>query len=106
MTFDKRIKILRSKKDGVGSFAKTMWEPDKELWANWVKVDASEAVTSDSVQSTKSAIVTVRYGNYSSTIDETLRIRYKGIDYEIISVDNVDEQNRKIEMRVKATVNG
>lgn len=106
MTFDKRIKILRSKKDGVGSFAKTVWETDKELWANWVKVDTSETIMGDSVQATKSAIVTVRYGKYSSTMDETLRIRYKGIDYEIISADNVDEQNRKIEMKVKAAVNG
>lgn len=106
MTFDKRIEILRSKKDGVGSFAKTIWESDKKLWANWVNVHGTEVWVADSVQAVKPATVTVRYGKYSSTIDETLRIKYKGVEYEIVSVDNVEEENRLIEMKVKVAVNG
>ena len=106
MTFDKRITILREHKNGVGSFADTEWVPEKTLRANWVNVHGSEAWVADSLQAVKPATVTVRYGRFSSTIDETCRIFYKGACYDIVSINNVREENRLIEMKVKAAVNG
>ena len=106
MTFNKRIQIQREIKDGEGSFADTEWKTEKTVWANWVNVHGSEVWVAESVQAQKPATVTLRYGNYTKTIDETCRIVYNGVSYDIVSIDNIKEQNRVIELKVKAAVNG
>lgn len=106
MTFNKRVQIQREFKDGEGSFAGTEWKTEKTVLANWVNVHGSEVWAAESVQAQKPATVTLRYGKYTKTIDETCRIVYKGVSYDIVSIDNVKEQNRILEIKVKAAVNG
>ena len=106
MTFNKRIQIQREVKEGQGSFADTEWKTEKEVWAHWVNVHGSEVWVAESVQAQKPATVTLRYGQYTKTIDETCRIVYKDTPYDIVSIDNVKEQNRILEIKVKAVKNG
>lgn len=103
MTFNKRITFQRKEKSGTGSFANETWVNAFEAWASWVNVHGSEAWIAASVQSQRAATVTIRY---NPLVNERLRIVYKGIVYEIVSIDNIKEQNRVLELKVRACVNG
>ena len=103
MTFDKRIIIQRFVRNGEGSFAEEEWQDVCSVWANWVNVHGSEVWAAESVQALKAATVTIRY---RSDVDEKNRIVFNGISYEIVSVDNVRQRNRVLEMKVRAAVNG
>ena len=66
----------------------------------WVNAHGSEVFTAMQLQLTEPATVTCRY---SPRITRDL-IVYKGTDpkpYEIVSIDNVEEQNRWMEIKVK-----
>lgn len=103
MTFNKRITIQRLQRDGEGSFADEDWVNVCNPWANWVNVHGSEVWAVESVQAQKAATVTIRY---RKDIDEQCRIVYNGVVYDIVSIDNIREQNRVLEMKVRAAVNG
>ena len=103
MTFDKRIIIQRLIRNGEGSFAEESWQDICNVWANWINVHGSEVWAAESVQALKAATVTIRY---RSDVDEKCRVVFNGVTYEIVSVDNIRQRNRVLEMKVKATVNG
>ena len=103
MTFNKKITIQRLQRDGEGSFADEEWVDICKPWANWINVHGSEVWAVESVQAQKAATVTIRY---RKDIDEQCRIIYNGIVYDIVSIDNIREQNRVLEMKVRAAVNG
>lgn len=103
MTLDKRITIQRLERSGEGSFAEEIWQEICSVWANWVNVHGSEVWAAESVQALKAATVTIRY---RSDVDEKCRILFNGIAYEIVSVNNVRQRNRVLEMKVRAAVNG
>ena len=102
MTFNKKITIYRLQRDGEGSFADEERVNVCSPWANWVNVHGSEVWAAESVQAQKAATVTIRY---RKDIDEQCRIVYNGIVYDIVSIDNIREQNRVLEMKVRAAVN-
>lgn len=103
MTFDKRITIQRFVRNGEGSFAEEGWQDVCTVWANWVNVHGSEVWAAESVQALKPATVTIRY---RSDVDEKCRILFNDVPYEIVSVDNIRQRNRALEMKVRASVNG
>lgn len=103
MTFDKRITVQRLTKQGEGSFADEMWQDVCTVWAHWVNVHGSEVWVAESVQAVKPATVTIRY---RSDIDEQCRIIFNDTVYEIVSVDNIRQRNRSLEIKVKAAMNG
>jgi len=103
VTLNKRITFQRKEKTGTGSLACEIWVDAFSTWVSWVNVHGSEAWTAASVQAQKAATVTMRY---NPLVNERLRIVYKGIVYEIVSVDNIKEQNRVLELKVRACANG
>lgn len=103
MTFDKRVIIQRFVRKGEGSFAEESWQDVCTVWANWINVHGSEVWAAESVQALKAATVTIRY---RSDVDEKCRILFNGVLYEIVSVDNIRQRNRALEMKVRAAVNG
>ena len=69
----------------------------------WVNAHGTEIFTAMQLQLKSPATITMRY---SPKINEQL-IVYKGNDpqpYEIISIDNVDERNRWLEIKVQRKV--
>lgn len=103
MTFNKKVIIERSKRTGVGSFTNKDWEEVGTAWVRWINVHGSEVWAAESVQALKPATVTMRY---RKDIDEKCRIVFNGVPYEIVSIDNIRQQNRLLEMKVRAAVNG
>ena len=103
MTFNKRIKIQEKVAPGIGSFAVEEWYDKFEVWAHWVNVHGSEAWIADSVQAQRAATVTIRY---RPDITEKMRIVYKDAVYLIVSIDNVRERNRILQIKVRAFFNG
>ena len=103
MTFDRKIEIQRKVKNGSGSFASEKWETLCKPWANWQAAFGSEFWAAESVQAQRPATVTVRY---RSDVDESCRIKYGGIFYEILSIDNIRQRGVLLAMKVRAVVNG
>lgn len=103
MTFDKRITIQRFVRNGEGSFAKEDWQDICTVWANWINVHGSEVWAAESVQALKAATVTIRY---RPDVNEQCRIFFDGIYYDIVSVDNIRQRNRALEIKVKAAIYG
>ena len=103
MTFDKRITIQRLTQSGEGSFAEQCWENVCTVWAHWVNVHGSEVWAAESVQALKVATVTIRY---RPDVNEQCRIFFNGIYYDIVSVDNIRQRNRALEIKVKAAIYG
>ena len=76
---------------------------DKYVLGKWVNAHGSEAFTAMQLELREPATLTVRY---SPLIKETLLV-YKGNDsapYEVISVDNVEERNAWLEIKVQRKV--
>lgn len=75
----------------------------KCVLCKWVNAHGTEVFTAMQLEIKEPATITARY---SPLIDETL-IVYKGNDkepYEIISIDNVNEQNIWLEIKVRRKV--
>jgi SPP1 family predicted phage head-tail adaptor len=74
------------------------------VWARWVNAHGVEAVTSEALESVQRATVTVRY---RTDIKSTWQILKDGEAWKIISVDEVQDRNRWIELiveRIKGSV--
>ena len=67
------------------------------VWAKWINYHGAEIWTMESVTATNPATVTVRY---RADIDPTWVIDKGGQIYEILSMDNIQERNEFIEMKV------
>lgn len=75
----------------------------KYILCKWTNAHGSEVFTAMQLALREPATLTVRY---SSQINETLLV-YKGSDpepYEIISIDNVEERNTWLEIKVQRKV--
>jgi SPP1 family predicted phage head-tail adaptor len=74
------------------------------VWARWINAHGQEAVQSDALKSVQRATVTIRF---RSDVLTTWRILKDGEAWTIISVDQVRDRNRWVEMvveRAKGTV--
>ncbi|MBR0376112.1 MAG: head-tail adaptor protein [Firmicutes bacterium] len=72
-------------------------------WVKWVNAHGSEVFTAMQLTLREPATLTVRY---SPQINEKLLV-YKGVDpapFEVISIDNVEEKNVWLEIKVQRKV--
>jgi SPP1 family predicted phage head-tail adaptor len=68
------------------------------VWAKWANVHGSEVWAAESVNAIAPATVMIRY---RSGIDHTCVV-VKGSDiYEIVSIDNIQERNEYLELKVQ-----
>lgn len=73
---------------------------DKPAYVKWVNVHGTEVLTALQMTVKESATLTMRY---SPLITDKLVV-FKGVEtvpYEIISVDNVEERNEWLELKVQ-----
>ena len=107
-----RIRIQRKVTSGSGSFKKEEWvdignelssDPPRYKNAKWVGVHGSEAWIAESVQAERAATVTVRF---DKRINEACRVLYGELVYKIVSVNDISQCHHRLEIKVKASVNG
>jgi len=68
------------------------------VWAQWINDHGAEAVVSDAKTSAQRATVRVRD---RSDINTTWRLLKNGEAWQILSVDEVQDRNRWVELRVE-----
>jgi len=75
------------------------WSTLATVWAKWTNVHGSEVWQSQAVQAVGPATVLIRYRADVNTACSIL----KGTErYEIVSVDNIQERNEYLELKVKS----
>lgn len=107
-----RIRIQYKKSDGSGSFKTAEWvdignstaeDPPRFKYSKWVGVHGSEVWIANSVQAERAATVTIRF---DKRVNEACRILYGDIVYKIISIDDIGQKHKWLELKVKAEVRG
>ena len=107
-----KIRIQRQVKTGTGSFATLSWididnaastDSPKYIPAKWVNVHGTEAWTVSSLQAAAAATVTIRY---RPDVLHGCKIVYRGITYDIVSIDNIRDREEFLEIKVTAAVMG
>lgn len=107
-----RIRIQYKLSKGSGSFKTEEWadignnvasDPPRVKYAKWVGVHGSEAWAAESVQAERAATVTIRF---DKLVNEACRILNGNIVYKIVSMDDIGQKHRWLELKVKAEVKG
>jgi SPP1 family predicted phage head-tail adaptor len=96
-----RMKIAlysRSVSVETGGFQKPSLTKIGDVWARWTNVHGSEALQAAAVQALDAATVLIRYRD---DIDRTCMVEKGGQFYEIISLDNIQERDEYIELKVR-----
>lgn len=98
---DLRTKITLKKPTitkAAGGAQVVTWSTLATVWAKWINVHGSEVWQSQVVQAVSPATVLIRY---RVDVDTACSI-FKGTDrYDIVSVDNIQERNEYLEIKVK-----
>lgn len=81
-----------------GGFKTFTWSKIADVWAKWENVHGSEVWAADSVNAVGAATVTIRY---RSTVDTTCRLLLSSFEYEIVSVDDIQNRHEFIELKVR-----
>ena len=89
--------------DGTGGFNPPSYAVATTVYAKWTNVHGSEVWAAEAVQAIQPATVLMRY--YSG-LKSTWRVRKGSLDYEIVSVDDIEERGEWMELKVKLAVNG
>jgi len=108
-----RIRIQHNLKTTAQSgFNKDIWvdigniseaEQPKYIYAKWQNAFGNEVWVAESAQVKNSATITIRY---NPLVKSTCRIlRDDGVIYQIVSIDDVDQRHRFMQIKVKAMVN-
>jgi len=74
------------------------------VWARWINEHGQEAMQSDAARSAQHAAVTIRH---RADVNTNWRILKDGEPWQILSVDQIQDRNRYVEMvveRVKGAV--
>lgn len=86
-----------------GGFQIQSWTNIATVWAKWRNVHGSEAWQAQSIGAEGAATVTIRY---RSDVDETCVVLKGSERYEIVSMDDIQEHNEYIELRVRRVREG
>ena len=70
-----------------GGFSQS-WELVASLWAKIKNMSGTELVRADQLGATAFSDFTIRY---RSNIDETMKLAYRGTDYQIRHINNLEE---------------
>ena len=81
-----------------GGAQKVTWSTLATVWAKWTNAHGSEVWQSQAVQAVSPATVLIRYRDDVTTACSILK---GSIIYEIVSLDNIQERNEYLEMKVK-----
>lgn len=96
VTFKKVTRVINS--NGFPTETETV---ELTTWCKWVNVHGNESFKQDTLLLNEPAILTTRFS--PKLLNPTLLV-YRGSDtkpFEIISVDNVEERNHWVEIRVQ-----
>lgn len=88
---------------GTGGFQTSTLTTIASVWAKWVGVHGSEAWAANSVNAQRSATVLIRYRD---DIDETCVLVLDGENYEIVSMDDIQQRHEYIELKVQLVKSG
>ena len=86
-----------------GGFSLQTWSKIADVWAKWTNVHGSEVWTADMAGAKMPATVLIRY---RSDIDTTCAVEKGTQLYEIVSIDNIQERNEYLEMKVQKLGSG
>lgn len=93
----------RSVTDGLGGFQTPTLVTLASMWARWVGVHGSEAWAASSVGAVQAATVLIRYRD---DIDTTCVVVLNGNNYEITSIDDIQQRHEYLELKVQRMVPG
>ena len=82
----------------IGGFQSPTWSTIAVVIAKWTGVHGSEAWTAQTVEAQRAATVLIRYRN---DVDETCAVLLGSDRYEIVSIDNIQQRNEYLELKVK-----
>lgn len=77
-------------------FEEEIWEDYKTVWASVSNLYGREYFAAAAVQAEKTVKFTIRY---TDEIDTSMRILFKGKQYNITSIDNIKYENKFIEIK-------
>jgi SPP1 family predicted phage head-tail adaptor len=83
---------------GTGGFQTPTLTTIAVVWAKWVGVHGSEAWVAQTVNAMRAATVLVRYRD---DVDETCVVVLDGENYEIVSMDDIQQRHEYIELKVQ-----
>ena len=86
-----------------GGFQKEALTTLAVVWAKWVGLHGSEAWAANSVNAQRAATVMIRY---RADVDETCLITLDGLNYEIISMDDIQQHHEYIELKLSLIRSG
>ena len=89
--------------DGTGGFNIPTWTVVEARKVKWTNVHGSEVWSAEAVQAIQPATVLMRY---KSGLTPAWRVRKGSLDYEIVSVDNIQERGEWMELKVRLVVDG
>jgi len=93
----------RTVTSGDGGFQTPGWSTLASVWAKWTNVHGSEVWAAQSVQAEQPATVLIRY---LAGLDTTCAV-LKGSDrFEIVSIDDIQERNEYLELKVQRMRSG
>ncbi len=73
------------------------------VWAKWINAHGSEVWAAQAAQAVQTATVLIRY---RSDVDTTYLVEKGGQDWEIVAVDNIQERNEYLELKVRLVTAG
>jgi SPP1 family predicted phage head-tail adaptor len=88
---------------GTGGFQTPTLTTLATVSAKWVNVHGSEVWAANAVNAMRAATVTIRYRD---DIDETCVVVLDGENYEITSMDDIQQRHEYIEMKVQLFKSG
>jgi SPP1 family predicted phage head-tail adaptor len=88
---------------GTGGFQTPILTTVATVWARWVGVHGSEAWAASSVGASQAATVLIRY---IEDMDTTCVVTLDGNNYEITSIDDIQQRHEYLELKVQRMVPG
>lgn len=80
-----------------GGFPQTTVGEKKTVWSRWINLHGSEVWQADAAGAGKAATVLLRY---LPELNETWHVHYRGETWEIRSIDNIQERDEYLELKV------
>ena len=86
-----------------GGFEKEIPITIAAVYARWVGVHGVEAWAANSANALRAATVLIRY---RSDVDETCLVVQDGLNYEIISMDDIQQRHEYLELKLQLIRSG
>lgn len=91
-SLNRKVELYRLEKTATptGGFTQS-WVKVADLWAAIKNMSGTELVRADQLGATSYSDFTIRY---RANIDETMKIVYRGTDYQIRHINNLEEADK------------